>query len=306
MNANILIVDDSPVMSRFLKDVLEEETHNVIISYDGKNIVELIEKHEIDIVLLDIIMPETNGYEILRLLQKTDSTRDIPVVMITNLTSALDVKKALDYGALDFVRKASEPIEVLARIHSALRLKEKQDMLKRNSQKDALTQLYNKQYFNEALEKVIRKKASYYKGVALLMIDCDLFKQVNDRYGHTSGDVVLAAIANTIYKSVKSSDVTCRFGGEEFSVITPNSTEFQAYAIAERIRNNIEKMSFDLQGETVKITISCGISHTSLDDEKTGLKLVNEADSALYMAKNNGRNQIILFGSPEYRDIEAE
>lgn len=295
LDAKILIVDDSLVTTEFLKNILEHENYSITISHDGKNIVDLIEANNIDIVLLDIILPETNGYEILKLLQSTASTRDVPVVMITSLTSAMDVKKALDLGALDFIRKASEPIEVTSRIRSALRLKRKQDMLKQSAQKDSLTQLYNKQFFNITLEKLIKEKANYCKGIALLLLDGDFFKRINDRYGHTSGDMVLASIANAIIKSVKSTDIVCRFGGEEFCVICPNATLFQAFAIAERIRNNIGKIPFIFHGETVKVTVSCGISHTDCNDVKSGLKMVNEADIALYRAKSNGRNQTVLF-----------
>lgn len=299
MDAKILIVDDSLVMTEFLKNILENENHSVIISNDGKNVVDLIRENDIDIVLLDIILPETNGYEILKALQTTDSTRDIPVVMITSLTSAMDVKKALDLGALDFIRKTSESIEVISRIRSALRLKRKQDMLKQNAQKDSLTQLYNKQFFNITLEKFIKEKANYYKGIALIILDGDFFKRINDRYGHTSGDMVLASIANAIVKSTKATDITCRFGGEEFCVISPNATPFQAFAIAERIRKNIEKIPFAFHGDAVTVTVSCGISHTDCNDNKSGLKLVNEADMALYKAKSNGRNQTVLFSEDE-------
>lgn len=299
MDAKILIVDDSPVMTEFLKNILEYENHTVMISGDGKNIVDLILANNVDIVLLDIILPETNGYEILKVLQTTPSTREIPIVMITSLTSAFDVKKALDLGALDFIRKTSEPIEVIARIRSALRLKRKQDMLKHNAQIDPLTQLYNKQFFNVTLEKIIKEKTNYHKGVALILLDGDFFKRINDRYGHTSGDMVLASIANAIVKSVKSTDVACRFGGEEFCVISPNATAFQAFTIAERIRKNIEKIPFLFHGDAVTVTVSCGISHTDSNDSKTGLKMVNEADIALYQAKSKGRNQTVIFKADE-------
>lgn len=299
METRILIVDDSAVSAQFLKNILEQEGYTVIISRDGKNVVELVDTHDIDIVLLDIVMPEISGYEVLRVLQDTDSTREIPIVMITNLTSPMDVKKALEQGALDFIRKTCEPIEVIARIHSALRLKYKQDLLKRNAQRDHLTQLYNKQYFNTALEKLIKDKNHYYKGIALLLIDCDYFKRINDRYGHVSGDMLLATIANAVAKSVKQSDIVCRFGGEEFCVISPNTTRFQAYKISERIRTNVQKIPFHFKGETVSVTISCGVSHMDCNEDKSSLKMVNEADTALYLAKNNGRNQTVLFSENE-------
>lgn len=299
LKAKVLIIDDSAVSTQFFTDILEQEDYSVIVSHDGKDVIDLIQTHDIDIVLLDIIMPEITGYEILETLQETDAARDIPVIMITQLTSPFEVKKALDLGAMDFIRKTSEPIEVIARIRSALRLKQKQDLLKQNAMLDHLTQLYNKQFFNMALEKVIREKDSYYKGIGLVLMDCDYFKRINDSYGHVSGDMVLATVANAIHKSVKMGDLACRFGGEEFCVILPNVTPFQAYMVAERIRTNVEKIPFIFQEKTVSVTVSCGVSHLERDDDKSGLKLVNESDAALYRAKHNGRNKTVLFSEDD-------
>jgi len=304
--AKILIVEDSEVSVELLRGVLEKEDYEIVVSRDGKDIKKLTRKHNIDIVLLDIILPEVSGFDLLQILVESDETKDIPVVIVSNLTAGLDVKKALDMGAMDFVRKTSEPIEIIARVHSALRLKEKQDQLIRMSQRDSLTQLYNKQYFNKALEKIIREKGKYHKGISLIMIDCDHFKNINDRYGHTFGDTVLSAVANAITKSIKQRDVACRFGGEEFCIIIPNATSFQAYAIAERLRTNIGKISFKHNDEIISVTVSCGVSRIKRDGEKESAQLVNESDIALYEAKQQGRNQTVLFADMRQETEEDE
>ena len=295
MQANVLIVEDSLVSGYILRKIIEEQNHTVTLSSDGGNLVGQVLENNIDIVLLDIVLPGADGFDLLSLLKNTEETRDIPVIILSSTASAMYVKKALDAGAMDFIRKSSEPIEIVARIHSALKLKEKHDQLILSSQRDHLTQLFNKRFFNASLDKQIREIASYSNGIGLLMLDCDHFKNVNDLYGHTFGDFVLASVANAISKSLKYGDHACRFGGEEFSVILHNVTPFQSYVIAERTRSNIEKMELDYQGSAVSVTISCGISHLNAQGKKTGAQMVNEADLALYEAKRRGRNQTILF-----------
>jgi len=299
LKAKILIVDDSVVAAEILKNVLIQEGHSIVVSNDGNNLVTLIKEHSIDIVLLDIVMPGQDGFELIKILKNTDETRDIPVIFITTLDSAVEVKKALGLGAMDFIRKTAEPIEIIARVNSALKLKAKQDQLLRLTQEDTLTRLYNKQYFNITFEKLINEKSEYIKRVALIMIDCDYFKSVNDRFGHTFGDQVLSGVANAIAKSLKQKDIACRFGGEEFCVILPDATAFQAFAVAERIRKNVEKISFEHPDETFRITVSCGVSHTDKNDNKSGIQVVNESDTALYKAKRNGRNQTVIFSSDD-------
>jgi len=295
MKANILIVEDSDVCVQLLKDVLESEDCKIIVSQDGKDIITLIQKHNIDIVLLDIILPGISGFDLLKILVDADETKHIPVVIVSSLITASEVHKALDIGAMDYIRKTCDPIEIIARVRSALNLKQKHDQLLKMSQKDSLTQLYNKQFFNTSIERLMQEKSKYHKGIALIMIDCDHFKIINDRYGHTFGDIVLSAVANAIAKSVKQRDIACRFGGEEFCVIVPNATPFQAYTVAERIRTNIRKISFEHGHEAVSITVSCGVSRAKSNDKKSGSQVVNEADLALYEAKQNGRNQTVLF-----------
>ncbi|MCL2034248.1 MAG: diguanylate cyclase [Oscillospiraceae bacterium] len=294
MDANILIVEDSKLSIKLLKTALKNEHCKITVSKDGKNLKSLILKHSIDIVLLDIILPQTDGFDLLQELVEDNDTKDTPVIVVSNLTDASDVKRALDLGAMDYVRKSFDPIEIIARVHSALKLKRKHDLLLKMSQKDTLTQIYNKQYFNMAFKRILNEKEKHHKGIAMIMIDCDHFKRINDRYGHMFGDMVLCEVANAIEKSIKHRDIACRFGGEEFCVIAPNATPFQAYAIAERIRTNVGKIVFKHEDEDVSVTVSCGVSHLKPKDDTPGSQIVNESDLALYEAKQNGRNQTVL------------
>lgn len=295
LDTKILIVEDDKISAELFRRVLEHEGYTVFISYDGLDIHKSINEHDLDIILLDIILPDTNGYDILQSLQNAEDTKNIPVIMMTSLNSAQDVKKALDLGALDYIRKPCEPIELIARIHSALRLKLKQDLLNEFAQRDALTHLYNRWYFNQIIDKLISDKGKYAKGIAFVMLDCDHFKKVNDRYGHTTGDEVLEAVANVLSKSVKKADIACRFGGEEFCLILLDTSISQAYMVAERIRTNVEKIPFIFKYENFTVTVSCGVSHTQALDDKSTVTLVTESDTALYEAKKNGRNRTEIY-----------
>lgn len=295
LRSRILIVDDSIISTEIYKVIFKRNGYTVFISYNCRDIVTRIDEYSIEIVLFDIKMPEINGYEILKLLQKTESTKNIPVIVFTNLASCMDVKKALDNGAFDYVRKSSNPIEVMARVNSAIKLKRKMDLLKEITQKDGLTHIYNRNYFNTAIEAFMDKKSSYNNGVSLIMLDCDNFKSINDRYGHIAGDEVLVTVGNVLNKSTKIKDIACRYGGEEFCLILPDTTITQAYTIAERIRANIEKTAFSFQDMKVNVTVSCGVAHTEFEEDMSVVELIRESDEALYCAKKCGRNRTKIF-----------
>jgi diguanylate cyclase (GGDEF)-like protein len=144
----------------------------------------------------------------------------------------------------------------------------------------------------------MEEKEKYNKGISLLIVDCDYFKRINDLYGHPSGDAVLSAIGKALNQSIEKKDYAFRWGGEEFCVILTDTSPFQAYVAAEKIRKGIEGISFTFNDEAVAVTASIGINHTLYNDDKTGIELVNGADIALYEAKHNGRNQTVVYRPP--------
>lgn len=289
MSSKILIVDDSNVAAQSLKNVIESENHETFILNDGRNIVSVANDKAIDVILLDIVMPEISGYEVLEILKSTESTKYIPVIVITGLTYASEVKRAMDYGAMDFIRKTSEPVEILARVNSAIKIKNQHDQLVWSARRDPMTQLYNKQFFNTTLDALIKEKNHHRKGIGLLLIDCDFFKKINDNHGHTYGDSVIITLASKIAESVRETDFACRFGGEEFCVILVNVSPYQSYTIAEKIRVAVEATT------EVDMTVSIGISHSDSGDKKQSVQMVNEADLALHEAKEKGRNRTVIF-----------
>lgn len=292
MPANILIVDDSAVQVRVLTEILNQDNHSIFTSFDGSGVLELMIDNRIDVVLLDVVLPGMDGFELLQMIQGCEQTKMVPVIMVTSMTNPLSVKKALEMGAMDYIKKPVEPIEVIARVHSALRLKHQQDMLQEYANQDGLTKIWNKAYVNEALKTMMNKGLELKTGVAFGMFDCDLFKRVNDSYGHVAGDAVLFAVAGIIKKSVKRSDIVGRYGGEEFCVILPNATLEASFIVCERIRYGVEKMAVPFNGEEIKITISGGIAAADAEPGKNYIELIEEADMALYKAKQAGRNRI--------------
>lgn len=296
MSAKILIVDDSNIAAQTLKKVLDKENYSTHIVHSGKNVLKVIKDINIDVVLLDIVMPEVSGFDVLESMRNAEGSKFTPVIVITELTDALTVEQAMNLGAIDFIRKTAEPVEIIARVRTAVRLKKQYDQLLWNSIRDQMTGLYNKQFFNITLEKLLEEIDSHPDGMAILIMDFDHFKRVNDNYGHTFGDVVLIDVAGKISESIKKNDYACRWGGEEFCVILTGVSASQSFAIAERIRKTIGETAFKYEDEDVYITVSIGISHIKPETKKHSLQLVNEADSSLYFAKANGRNRTVLFG----------
>lgn len=302
MSANILIVDDDKLHTKMLMSVLKEESHNIFVSYDGKDLFSILDKHSIDVILLDIILPAIDGFDLLQVLMSHEDFKKIPVIMITALTTAKHVKRALDIGAMDYIRKPAEPIEVIARVHSALRLKAKIDLIEEASVRDSLTKLYNRAYCQKMLYKWCFNIEKFKSGIAYAMIDCDHFKRINDVYGHVSGDFVLASVGNTILKSTKSTDISGRYGGEEFCIIMPNTSLEQGILVCNRIIQNIQKVKHKLGEHDVSVTVSIGVSHTHEGRQVEAVKLIDEADRALYKAKAEGRNKVEFHTVKEVSD----
>ncbi len=295
MSANILVVDDSVTFVEVLKNILASEGHQIFTCCDSREVFNILAENMIDVILLDVIMPHIGGFDILHMLQEHEEWRNIPVLIVTGLANPENVKKGLDMGAMDYIKKPCEKIEIIARVHSALRLKEKHDLLLQYATTDGLTQVNNRAQIDRALRTMLGKRAEFEKGVSFIMIDCDFFKRINDTYGHAAGDVVLVGVAAAIRKTVKNIDVVGRFGGEEFCVILPNTYGQDACLAAERIRKNVEKLVFCFNGQEDHITVSLGISYASSNSVLTQQMLINQADEAMYRAKNTGRNRIALY-----------
>jgi diguanylate cyclase (GGDEF)-like protein len=232
-----------------------------------------------------------DGFQVLQALKDDVNLQDIPVIFISATASMEDRVRAIDHGAIDFVAKPFEVVELKARVRSALRIHQMVKMLAQKAQVDGLTGLWNRTYFDRRLHQEVSEAVRHGRSVSLVMCDVDGFKRLNDDCGHPFGDAVLERVAR-ILQGGRSSDIACRYGGEEFGIILPNTMGTEAVDVAERYRVAIEAETWPGPSGRV-ITASFGVSDLSLLAGSQGSEdLIASADAALYRAKMNGRNRI--------------
>jgi len=303
--AKILFVEDSKTQAKAIKDFLLRMGYEVIWVEDGKSAINIAKSQSLDIILLDLILPDINGDEVCRWLKLNQSTRGVPIIMLTVKSSIPDKVTGLEAGADDYVPKPFDEIELNARIYACLRTKALQDELRQKNRQleellekvellaitDPLTELYNRRRFETALENEFKRTQRYKSPLACLMLDIDYFKKINDEYGHQVGDSVLQEIAKIIKKTFREIDIAARWGGEEFVVLLPQTQQDAAIQSASRILEKISNHRF-LRIPDKKITVSIGIASVPNSSVDTGEKLVNASDLAMYEAKKKGRNRI--------------
>lgn len=294
-NQTILIVDDKPINIKALQLVLGEE-HNLVFATTGEMALQMaVEEPQPDLILMDIVMPGLNGFEVCRLLKNDDRTRNIPVVFLTARWETSEEAKGLELGAVDYIRKPFSPPIIKARIRNHLELKKTRDLLENLSTLDGLTNIPNRRRFDEILvhewNRAVRKKAP----ISLLFIDIDHFKNYNDHYGHLAGDDCLKAVARVLQSSLgRAADFLARFGGEEFIILLPDTKENGCRHLAEAIRSAVEKLDIEHRDSPVAdhLTVSIG-AVTCIDVTRCDRELLLEhADRLLYQAKHEGRNRV--------------
>lgn len=292
MFEKILVVDDNKWNVKLLQQILQDEQYEVYILESGSDVLEKSKFIKPDAILLDIMMPGIDGFEVCRLLKEEPETKDIPVIMVTAKTDGQDLKKAFNLGAFDYIKKPIDELEVISRLNSAISFREQQRKLEKMAMKDGLTGLYNHRLILELFEKEYNKAKRNDKNIAFIMLDIDYFKNVNDSYGHRVGDEVLKGIANTIQKNSRKSDIVGRYGGEEFCAILPDISIDQANSVCERIRKVVERNTFKIGSNNINVTISIGICFKYSANNTNCEEMIIHADNALYRAKNTGRNRI--------------
>ncbi|MCX7793288.1 MAG: diguanylate cyclase [Thermodesulfovibrionales bacterium] len=311
LKAKILLVEDDKVQAQFVREFLEKKGYEVLWAENGASAIKMAKTVPIDLILLDLILPDISGYEVCRWLRLNQDTRGIPIIMLTVKTGITDKVAGLEAGADDYLPKPFDEAELNARIYASLRTKALQDELKERNRQledllhrldimaktDYLTEIYNRRHFEKILKREFARASRYNHYLSCLMCDIDNFKRINDTYGHAAGDAVLKEVARLIHSSLRENDEVGRWGGEEFVIILPETKKSDAKKVAERILRNIAARRFPGLPENEKITLSIGIAtafeDTNIDNWE---KLTKAADEALYMAKRNGRNRVELFG----------
>ena len=292
----VLIVDDSYLEVQVIKDMLEEN-YEVYYSMSGEGIEDIIISQKIDLVLLDIIMPQTDGFIVCKKLKENNLTQNIPVIFLTAKSDFLDELIGLELGAVDYLIKPIHPLLVRARIKNHIIMKRQQDALKRISFIDGLTGIANRRHFDEVLEKEWKLAVRNSSIVTVLLIDIDFFKKYNDFYGHLQGDDCLKLVAQAIKDSAtKTADLVARYGGEEFVILLPETDAIGAIKVANSIRQNIQNLDIPHEKSLIdrQVTVSIGIATTRSSAYKSSKQLLDLSDQALYQAKKNGRNTISI------------
>ncbi|WP_016953981.1 diguanylate cyclase [Catenovulum agarivorans] len=298
----ILVVDDQEINSVMLQSALSQ-LYEVYTASDGSQALEVLNKYHqlIDLVLLDIQMPNIDGYQVLLKIRQTDRFKNIPVIFITGKDSAEDEAKGLELGAMDYIPKPFNMSVVHARIRNQIALKKKSDLLEKLALLDGLTEIPNRRNYDETFIQEWRRAARSNSPISLIMLDIDYFKQYNDNYGHSLGDETLKAVAKCLSDQVmRSGDHVARYGGEEFAIILPNTELRAAASVAEKIRNAILQLAIPHEFSKVSdfVTVSLGVSSTipTISDAYTVLQ--EYADQQLYKAKQAGRNRLVAEEMP--------
>ncbi|MBI3995282.1 MAG: diguanylate cyclase [Nitrospirae bacterium] len=309
----ILFIEDNPLQAKQTRTALESADYEVILAENGGAGFKLAKTQPVDLVLLDMVLPDFSGEQICQWLKRDETTQSIPVIMLTAKGSVEDKVAGLQIGADDYVPKPFSDLELLARIQVCLRIKMREDELRgvRNQLENQLkdveqkaitdsgTGLFNRRHFNELLDKEFSRAKRFNEPLSCLMLDLDHFKDVNDTFGHPAGDSVLSEIATLLQQDIRMIEVAARYGGEEFVLLLPKTQPKEAVKPATRLLESIATHHFKGLPADRVLTVSIGVS--GLPDPLIATKedLIRCADFALYKAKRAGRNRIELCDGAE-------
>ncbi len=292
--AKILIIDDSLMDIHILGGILGKD-YQLFFATNGADGLDIVMRERPDLILLDVLMPDMDGYDICNRLKADRLLRDIPVIFVTALTEVSEETRGLEVGAVDYLTKpVSAPI-VKARVRTHLELKRHQDLLRQLACLDGLTCVANRRRFDELLEQEWRRAARTGQSLSLILTDVDDFKAYNDHYGHLAGDECLRLVASTLAAAVKRPmDLLARYGGEEFACLLPETDLAGAVVVARRLVAVVAELRIPhpYSGAAAWVTISAGVASIAPGQEQLAIDLVQAADTCLYRAKKEGRNRV--------------
>lgn len=302
----ILVVDDETNNRLLLKTYLSSEGYNIEMASTGIDAIKKVNQLSPSIIILDVVLPDMNGFQICKRLKSSKNTSFIPVILVTALRGDEERIKGTAAGADDFITKPYNRVELITRVKSLIRIKHLhktleqkyyeleivKEKLKKLAVTDGLTGLFNYRAFKNQIHYEIMRSKRFDLPVSLLMIDIDYFKRYNDTFGHPNGDKVLKQFSELLTINLREIDTIARYGGEEFAIILPGTNKKASCIVAEKLRKLIEDTDFPLAKKLPKkkLTISIGIANFP-DDVDNEENLILSADKALYKAKNNGRNR---------------
>lgn len=291
----ILIVDDSPLNIDLLAELLGED-NEIIFATNGAEALNLAEAQSPDLILLDVVMPDMDGYQVCAALKSNPLTKTVPVIFVSSMIQEEDEKRGLELGGIDYIFKPIRGAVVRARVRNHLELSRYRGMLEHLSATDGLTAIANRRCFDEALQREWRRGSRRATELSLVICDVDHFKDYNDNYGHLAGDDCLKRVAAALRDGVhRPADLVARFGGEEFAVLMPDTSLRGATHVAERLRCAVMNCAIPHSRSSVSpvVTISLGVASTTPTQDAGMDTLTAEADRCLYLAKRRGRNRVV-------------
>jgi diguanylate cyclase (GGDEF)-like protein len=289
----ILVIDDELLDMELLADTLGTD-YEMLFATEGIAGLEIAVAKSPDLILLDVMMPGIDGYEVYKRLRENPRTNEIPVIFITGLGDVAAETRGLTLGAVDYITKPINPEPVKARVHTQIKAKLTRDKLTQLASTDGLTGLANRSYFDAMLAYECARHARSGAELSLILLDIDHFKIFNDTYGHVCGDDCLREVAHAISAvAVRATDIVARYGGEEFVLLLPETHLQGAVMLAEKVRKSISNLALPHKNSAAKhVTASLGVASARMLPGSVTYNIVEEADKQLYAAKAGGRNRV--------------
>ncbi|ODS33002.1 MAG: two-component response regulator [Candidatus Scalindua rubra] len=303
----VLIAEDEIISRRRLEKFLESMDYEVIACKDGLDVWKIIQSENApNLLILDWLMPGMDGVEICRKVRKQAKEPYTFILLLSSKSEQEDIVRGMEAGADDYITKPFNKDELRVRLRAGRRIVELneellavQNNLKKQVINDDLTGLYNRRYMAEILEKEFDRALRYETDLSCILLDLDYFKEVNDTFGHTFGDLVLCGISNCLRQGTRKTDISFRYGGEEFMILFPSTGIEDAKSVAEKIRSTCEAKIHDDGTNSVAITVSIGVASVKHHQPSDGKELIAFADKALYRAKAEGRNRVKVYESSD-------
>ncbi|MGB4599098.1 MAG: diguanylate cyclase [Trichlorobacter sp.] len=290
----ILLVDDAPTNIQVLNEVLRDD-YRLFFATSGRVALRLIAESPPDLIILDVIMPDMDGYEVCRALKANALLQDIPIIFITSMRQQEDEVIGLELGAVDYITKPFNPAIVRLRVRNQIELKRQRDLLARLSNLDGLTGIPNRRALDANLDREWRRCQRSHKPLSLIMSDIDHFKNYNDTYGHLTGDDCLKTVSSTLQNILeRPGDLLARYGGEEFIALLPETDAHGAQLVAGKMLQAITNLALPHAGiqPLEQVSISIGVATILPKRAASSTRLMEAADQALYQSKQAGRNRI--------------
>lgn len=293
----IWLIDDSEIIHKAIKMIMQD--YRIHSFYSGESFLEFVERGDFtypDLILLDLLLSGISGFETLERLMMRLEFQEIPVIILSTLESIDDKVRGLESGATDYIVKPFYEKELSARVRVHIKMKKNQDALRRKVILDFLTNTYNKRHLYTRLNTQHSLFRRHESPISLIFFDIDLFKVINDTYGHLTGDWVLKELCIEVRNMIRAEDDLFRYGGEEFVIMAPYTSKVSAEKVAEKIRRQIMERVFEVHEEKIQITLSIGVASLPEDEAEDLVQLLEIADRRMLMAKRNGRNRVASAG----------